>query len=109
MRSFASGLALVAACGMAAGPTLAQTPPAQRELEARFDAQISPPEMAGWLKTMSAYPIHVGAPHNKANAEMTLAQFREWGWDARMEIYQVLYPTPITSALELTTGRGAPF
>ena len=65
--------------------------------------------MGAWLKTMAAEPIHVGSPHNKANAEMTLAQFRAWGWDARMEVFDVLYPTPKEVSLELVSGAGAPF
>src|SRR6266446_3928818 len=58
-------------------------------------------EVAGWMKTMAAEPNHVGSPHNKANAEMVLAQFREWGWDAHIETFEVLYPTPTSETLEL--------
>ena len=93
-----AGAALVPAAGSAAP---------DKALEARFDAQIDPAEMGGWLKTMSAEPIHVGAPHNKKNAEMTLAQFKSWGWDAKIETFWVLYPTPKEVALELTSGSGA--
>ena len=70
-------------------------------LESRFDAQISPREMSDWMKFMAAEPNHVGAPHNKANAEWVQAQFKAWGWDTRIETFKVLYPTPISSALEL--------
>jgi N-acetylated-alpha-linked acidic dipeptidase len=89
-------------------PAAGNTAP-DKALEAKFDAQIDPAEMGGWLKTMSAEPIHVGAPHNKKNAEMTLAQFKSWGWDAKIETFWVLYPTPKEVALELTSGTGAPF
>jgi N-acetylated-alpha-linked acidic dipeptidase len=82
---------------------------ADAALEAKFDGMIDPAEMGGWLKTMAAEPNHVGAPHNKANADMTLAQFKSWGWDAKIETFMVLYPTPKEVALELTSGRGAPF
>src|SRR6202795_519268 len=54
---------------------------------------------------MAAEPNHVGSPHNKANAEMVLAQFRDWGWDARIEIFEVLYPTPISQTLELVGAQ----
>ena len=74
-------------------------------LESRFDALINPAEMDGWMKTMAAEPNHVGAPHNKANAELTLAQFREWGWDAKIETFDVLYPTPLEVGLELLGAR----
>src|SRR5712675_833247 len=85
--------------------TSAQTPPtatsANADLERRFDASINPVEMGGWMKTMAAEPNHVGSPHNKANAEMVLGQFREWGWDAHIETFEVLYPTPTSETLEL--------
>jgi len=80
---------------------LASTATADPALEARFDAQIDPAEMGGWMKTMAAEPNHVGAPHNKANAELTLQQFRDWGWDAKIETFEVLYPTPLDIGLEL--------
>jgi N-acetylated-alpha-linked acidic dipeptidase len=96
---------LLAACAGMALPASA----ADKALEARFDSVIDPAEMGGWLKTMAAHPIHVGAPHNKANAEMTLRQFRDWGWDARIETFWVLYPTPKETALELVGGAGAPY
>jgi N-acetylated-alpha-linked acidic dipeptidase len=78
-------------------------------LEARFDAIIDPAEIDGWLKTMAAEPNHVGSAHDKANADMTLALFRQWGWDAKIETFWVLYPTPKDQALELVSGAGAPF
>jgi N-acetylated-alpha-linked acidic dipeptidase len=64
---------------------------------------ISPAEQQQWLQTMSSEPNHVGSPHDKANAEMTLALFKQWGWDAHIEQFDVLYPTPITTTLELVT------
>src|SRR5712675_3790267 len=91
--------------------TSAQTPPtaqmANADLERRFDASINPAEMGGWMKTMAAEPNQVGSPHNKANAEMALAQFQSWGWDAHIETFEVLYPTPISETLELVGA--APF
>lgn len=104
-RSRLAALLTAVAVAALASPTSA----ADKALEAKFDALIDPAEMGGWLKTMSAEPIHVGAPHNMKNAEMTLAQFKSWGWDARIETFMVLYPTPKELALELTTGAGAPF
>jgi len=74
---------------------------ANADLERRFDASLSNAEMGGWMKTMAAEPNHVGSPHNKANAEMALQQFKSWGWDAHIETFEVLYPTPISESLEL--------
>ena len=71
-------------------------------LERSFDASIDSAEMGGWLKTLAAEPNHVGSPHDKANAEMVLSMFKQWGWDAHIEVFDVLYPTPISETLEVT-------
>ncbi|HWU75158.1 MAG TPA: transferrin receptor-like dimerization domain-containing protein [Rhodanobacter sp.] len=74
---------------------------AQLSLEQRFDAQLSPADQRAWMKQMSSEPNQVGSPHDKANAEFMLKKFREWGWDAHIETFDVLYPTPKKVALEL--------
>ncbi len=74
---------------------------AQQDLERRFDAQLDPAELRGWLRQMASQPNQVGSPHDKANAEFMLAKFREWGWNAHIETFSVLYPTPKKVALEL--------
>src|SRR5262249_18497119 len=86
---------------LVAAPALLQGAPRATELEAQFDAAISPPEMGDWMKTMAAEPNHVSSAHDKLNAEMTLKQFKDWGWDAKIETFKVLYPTPIQVGLEL--------
>jgi N-acetylated-alpha-linked acidic dipeptidase len=73
----------------------------ERALEAVFDKHISPTQQREWLKLMAARPNQVGSPHDKANADWMLAKFKEWGWDARIETFMVLYPTPITVSAEL--------
>jgi N-acetylated-alpha-linked acidic dipeptidase len=99
-RAITNSLMLAAAFGV--GPIHAQTTqPSPAEVERQFDASLSAAEMASWMKTMAAEPNHVGSPHDKANAEMVLAQFRDWGWDAHIETFEVLYPTPISETLEL--------
>ncbi|HXC58046.1 MAG TPA: PA domain-containing protein, partial [Steroidobacteraceae bacterium] len=74
---------------------------ADAALEARFDAAISSEDQLAWLKDMSSAPNHVGSPHDKANSESILAKFKEWGWDAHIETFQVLYPTPLSTTVEL--------
>jgi N-acetylated-alpha-linked acidic dipeptidase len=106
MKSASRLAALFAASALVALPAYAAP---DKALEAKFDGMIDPAEMGGWLKTMAAEPNHVGSPHDKANAEMTLAQFKSWGWDAKIETFWVLYPTPKEVLVELTSGAGAPF
>jgi N-acetylated-alpha-linked acidic dipeptidase len=76
-------------------------PSDQAQLERNFDAAVSIDEMRGWLRRMSAEPNHVGSPHDKANAEWELAEFKKFGWDAHIETFEVLYPTPISESVEL--------
>ncbi len=73
----------------------------ERAAEAEFDKGISAAEQRDWLKLMSAEPNQVGSPHDKTNAEWMLARFKDWGWDARIETFEILYPTPITVSAEL--------
>jgi N-acetylated-alpha-linked acidic dipeptidase len=96
-------LAAASVLVLAVQPALAASPPSAAEpaLERSFDQQIHPPELDAWLKRMAAEPNHVGSPHDKANAEFELEQFKAWGWDARIETFEVLYPTPIAESLEL--------
>ena len=74
---------------------------AQRALEQRFDADLKADDQREWMRQMASAPNHVGSPHDKANAEFMLAKFKEWGWDARIETFDVLYPTPKAHTLEL--------
>src|SRR5579862_1652301 len=105
--------ALLSACAIGAVSTAwaASAPPPMdsKALEAKFDAQINPAEMGGWLKLLAAEPNHVGSVHDKTNAEWIAAQLKSWGWDSRIETFDVLYPTPISVGLELVGGPGAPF
>ncbi|MSU62253.1 MAG: M28 family peptidase [Pedosphaera sp.] len=73
----------------------------QLALEKKFDVLLDPADQQAWLELMSAEPNHVGSPHNKANAGFMLEKFREWGWDAQIETFYVLYPTPMKQTLEL--------
>jgi N-acetylated-alpha-linked acidic dipeptidase len=73
----------------------------QMALEKKFDALINTADQAAWLEQMASAPNHVGSPHDKANADFMLAKFNEWGWDAHIETFEVLYPTPKKVAVEL--------
>jgi N-acetylated-alpha-linked acidic dipeptidase len=54
-----------------------------------------------YVRIMSARPHHLGSPYGKQNAEWILAKFREWGWDAQIENYDVLFPTPKERLVEM--------
>jgi len=74
----------------------------QTELEANFDKGISNEAIGRYIKEMSAYPHALGSPRGKVVAEYILARFKEWGLDARIDTYTVLFPTPKTRVLEMT-------
>jgi N-acetylated-alpha-linked acidic dipeptidase len=74
---------------------------AEAQLEQRFDADLSAADLRSWMQQMSSEPNHVGSAHDKANAEFELKKFREWGWEASIETFSVLYPTPREVAVEL--------
>ena len=95
-------LASVAFASLSA-PALAAPAGDSQALERSFDALINPVDQQQWLQTMSSEPNHVGSPHDKANAEYELALFRQWGWDAHIEQFDVLYPTPISTTVELVS------
>jgi len=73
----------------------------QASLEKKFDTSIRPNELRDWMKLLAAQPNQVGSPHDKTNAEWILARFKAWGWDAHIETFEVLYPTPLREAVEL--------
>jgi N-acetylated-alpha-linked acidic dipeptidase len=89
-----------------AEPTLlgfsAEASATQRALEARFDEKLQAENLRAWLKRLAARPHAVGSPYGRENAEFLLAQFRSWGYDARIEQFDVLFPTPRTRLLEMT-------
>ena len=95
----AAALPLVALTAPAPG----QSPEhrAGREWESRFVAIPSPDNMREAMRRLSARPHHVGSAYGKENAEWILARFREWGWDARIETFDVLFPTPKERLVEM--------
>ena len=74
---------------------------AQISLEKKFDSQLKADDLRQWMEQMASAPNHVGSPHDKANAEFMLKLFKEWGWDARIETFEVLYPTPVKVGVEM--------
>jgi len=101
-QAFWKSCTLLASALLAASSAwAATTDTADRSLEQKFDAQLQPSDLEAWMKQMAAKPNHVGAPHDKENAEFTQQQFRAWGWDAQIETYDVLYPTLKQHSLEL--------
>ena len=71
-------------------------------LELAFDKNLNKVNIGETIKKLSAEPHNINSPADKANAEYILNLFKSWGWDADIETFYVLFPTPKTRILEMT-------
>ncbi len=69
--------------------------------EKQFRALPDPTNMREHMRRLSARPHNVGAAFDKENAEWILAQFNAYGWDAQIETFEVLFPTPKVRVVEM--------
>ncbi len=69
--------------------------------ESKFRALIDKNVIRENDKRLSAKPHHLGSPYDRENAEWILEKFKEWGFDAKIESFDVLFPTPKERVLEL--------
>jgi N-acetylated-alpha-linked acidic dipeptidase len=76
---------------------------AERAVETRFDGYLRAENLTNWQKRLSARPHHLGSPYDKENAEFIASQFRSWGYDTKIESFDVLFPTPKTRLVEMTS------
>jgi N-acetylated-alpha-linked acidic dipeptidase len=79
----------------------AQSSSTQRDLEKKFQEGIVATNIRENMRHLSAHPHHVGSPYDKDNAEWMLDRFKQWGFDAHIETFDVLFPTPKERLLEL--------
>jgi len=73
----------------------------ERAWETKFKAIPSADRLREYMQRLSARPHHVGSPYDKDNAEWVFAKFKEWGLNAQIESFDVLFPTPRERAVEL--------
>jgi N-acetylated-alpha-linked acidic dipeptidase len=73
----------------------------ERSWETKFRAIPDPANLREYMRRLSARPHHVGSPYDKDNAEWILAHFKDWGLDAHIETFNVLFPTPKVRVLEM--------
>jgi N-acetylated-alpha-linked acidic dipeptidase len=108
--SFASCAALSVA--LVAATPLPQEPPsllgftpsssaAQLELEARYDGLLDPRNLEDRMRRLTRRPFFVGSPGALENAEWIAGQFREWGFQTRIDTFHVLFPTPVERSVEM--------
>lgn len=73
----------------------------QDSWEGTFREGISADAIMETMRRLTARPHHVGSPYDKDNAEWILARFKAWGFDAKIEEFNVLFPTPKVRVLEM--------
>src|SRR5947207_8031217 len=99
-----SCLLLLAATSDEAAPLLgysAASSRTQRDWETKFRTIPTPANLRDYMQRLSARPHHVGSAYDKDNAEWILSKFKEWGLDAHIESFDVLFPTPKERVVEL--------
>jgi N-acetylated-alpha-linked acidic dipeptidase len=98
------GLAAPAAFPAETGPLRGystQSARVERDWESKFRAIPDPANLRAYMERLSKRPHHVGSAYDKDNAEWILSKFKEWGLDAKVETFDVLFPTPKERAVEL--------
>ncbi len=86
------------------GPLLgfsSETAKVELDWEARFRAIPEAKRVHDNMLHLAAHPHHVGSDYQRQNAEWLVARYKEWGWDAHIERFDVLFPTPKERVLEL--------
>jgi len=76
----------------------------ERQWEEKLRAIPSPDNLRSYMQHLSARPHNVGSAYDKENAEWILGKFKEFGLDAHIEQFDVLFPTPKERVVELVDG-----
>jgi N-acetylated-alpha-linked acidic dipeptidase len=77
----------------------------ERQWEDKFRALPDPAKIRADMEHLSARPHHTGSPYDKENAEWMLNTFKQWGLDAHIETFNVLFPTPKERLLEMVAPK----
>jgi N-acetylated-alpha-linked acidic dipeptidase len=74
-----------------------------QEWEEKFRSIPQAERLKEYMRLLSAEPHHVGSSADKRNAEWIRNQLKSWGLDAKLEEFDVLFPTPKERLLELVS------
>ncbi len=69
--------------------------------EGLFRSVPNPDSLREHMRRLSARPHHLGSDYDRENAEWILQRLKSWGWDAHIETFDVLFPTPLDRVVEL--------
>ena len=73
----------------------------QQALEAKLRAVPEPARIESYMKRMAAEPHHAGSAAGRGVAQYALGLFRKFGFDARIETFDVFLPYPKERVVEL--------
>lgn len=73
----------------------------QMDWEAKLREVPNPELLREYMNRLAAEPHHVGSAYDKQNAEFIRDKFQAWGFDAKIEEFDVLFPTPKERLLEM--------
>ena len=64
-----------------------------------------PKRIRSYIREMTGFPHAAGTPGSKRVAEWALARFKEWGLEAKIEVYEALIPAPLEQVLEIRGSK----
>ncbi len=106
-KTFIAGLIALPVCVLAQNETITGFTNAnakkQKQLETLFDQNLNAPNIGAEIKNFSAKPHNIGSPGSKEYAELAESRLKSYGFDTKIETYTVLFPTPKTRVLEMTS------
>src|SRR5258708_17326447 len=73
----------------------------EHALEGQFDGKLNRDHLREWMKRLSARPHNIGCAYDKDNTEFVTSLLKWWGYDTRVEEFDVLFPTPKTRLVEM--------
>jgi N-acetylated-alpha-linked acidic dipeptidase len=73
----------------------------QTQTEQKFDAALNADHIGATIKQLSSRPHNLGSAGGKAVADTILNRYKSYGFDAHIETFTVLFPTPKTRVLEM--------
>jgi N-acetylated-alpha-linked acidic dipeptidase len=73
--------------------------------EKAFDNLISRENIGLTIRDLSSVPHNLGSAGSREVAEKIQQKFREYGFEVRMDVYQVLFPEPKIRILEMTAPQ----
>ena len=74
----------------------------QNKIEKDFDAQLNATRVGQNIKLLSSVPHHVGSVGGKFVSDQIVKIFKDAGWETKTEVYQLMFPMPLTRVLEMS-------